>query len=253
MKFAKTLMGVAFATNLSFGSGIPVVDAAANAQMIKDSLAQVKTWAEEATRWSQTVKQYKDDLMAQAKELASKTGIRDAMNFAKEVKGVYDSFKSTGDEIKGVMESFDLSKADEKAFGLMTKALGEDVCKGYDDITQTNTCKKSKVAPWRETIAISNSLDNLGKLAKHLENLADEIGKNKGDQEDLKATADMTNQINLTIARLEAERSRIDLELAQSQRTKEQAERQQIEYSRKAGSGQLIDPNDKFIRLGRGN
>lgn len=225
----KAFLSVMIAFSLSFGSGIPVIDTAGIAQMVKDSAAQAKTWVEEATRWTQTVQQFKDDLMAQAKELATKTGIRDVMKFAKDIKGIYNDVQGLSQSFQEVANSFDLSKADEKAFDLMTKMIGEDICAGYDDITETNTCKKSKVAPWKEAIAIENSAKNLEKLSKRLEDLSEEISKDKGDQEDLKASADMANQINLTIAQLQAEKARIDLELSHMQRQKEQAERAAIE------------------------
>lgn len=234
MKITKFLMGVAIASSLSFGSGIPVVDAAANAQMIKDSIEQALTWAEEAKRWADTVEQYKKDLEAQAKEFATKTGIRDAMKFARDIKGIYDTAKDLGTSIQDSVNSFDLSKLDNQAYDLLTKIIGDDPCKGYDTLEATNACKKMKVSPWKESIAIGESAKNLQKLSKRLEDLSDEIAKDKGDQEDIKSSTDMSNQINLTIAQLQAEKARIDLQLANLQRDKERAERIEEERINKA-------------------
>lgn len=234
MKFVKTLMGVALATSLSFGSGIPVVDAAANAQLVKSAAEQAKTWIEEAKRWADTVQQYKADLEAQAKELATKTGIRDVMKFAKDIKGIYDTAKDLGTSIQDSVNSFDLSKLDNQAYDLLTKTIGDDPCKGYDTLEATNACKKMKVSPWKESIAIGESAKNLQKLSKRLEDLSDEIAKDKGDQEDVKSSTDMSNQINLTIAQLQAEKARIDLQLANLQRDKERAKRVETERIREA-------------------
>ncbi|MDY3246358.1 type IV secretion system protein [Campylobacter sp.] len=234
MKITKSLIGATLAINLSFGSGIPVVDASANAQMIRDSKERALTWAKEAKRWADTVEQYKKDLEAQAKELATKTGIRDAMKFAKDIKGIYDTAKNLGTSIQDSVNSFDLSKLDNQAYGLLTKTIGDDPCKGYSTLAATNACKKMKVSPWKESIAIGESAKNLQKFSKRLEDLSDEIAKDKGDQEDVKSSTDMSNQINLTIAQLQAEKARIDLQLANLQRDRERAKRIETERLKKA-------------------
>ena len=156
------------------------------------------------------------------------------MKFARDVKGIYDSAKSVSDSIQSSLSSFDLSKADEQAFDLLTKAIGDNPCKGYDTLEATNTCKQIKISPWKEAISIQKSAKNLEKLSKRLEDLSDEISSDKGEQEDLKSSADMANQINLTIAQLQIEKARIDLELANSQRQKERAQRLEEERVKKA-------------------
>ena len=61
----------------------------------------------------------------------------------------------------------------------------------------------------------------------------DEIAKYKCDQVYVKSSTDMSNQINLTIAQLQAEKVRIDLQLANLQRDKERAETHSLERHKK--------------------
>lgn len=49
------ILSLSLLLNFAFGAGIPVVDAAANAQISTQNAKQIAEWAKEASRWSDTV------------------------------------------------------------------------------------------------------------------------------------------------------------------------------------------------------
>ena len=101
----KFVLSLAVALNLA-ASGIPVYDGAAFGQRQTEFFEQVKTWLEEADRWVRTTQHYKNQIDAYAKELATKTGIRDAVAFVDELKDIYAQAKSLKGSIMGISGAY---------------------------------------------------------------------------------------------------------------------------------------------------
>ena len=89
-------ISVAILSSNLLASGIPVVDGAAIAQnqatftmewmqTLKDYAEKVKVWGEEASHRVQEVKKWADERVQWANDLYTKTGIRDIVNFTKEM------------------------------------------------------------------------------------------------------------------------------------------------------------------------
>ena len=195
-------------------SGIPVVDATANSQMLQQNIKQALEWAKEAQRWVDTTKHYQSQLTAYSNELATKTGVRDIMSVVKEARKLYgsgmelySSVSSISGSLKGNMSNSNFNKLAEK---LMKDSLSYDVCQGYKNNMQ-NICKEDQIANFKEAIffenanqAMSESLENIDSLIKKLKN-----------SKDIKESNDINNAINSQIALIEAHKSKIDMAMYQ--------------------------------------
>ena len=68
-------------------SGIPVVDAVANAQAMAQNVKTVAEYAEQAKRWVDTTSHYQSQLKAYNDQLVSQTGVRNSVSFIQDIKG----------------------------------------------------------------------------------------------------------------------------------------------------------------------
>ncbi|WP_416561427.1 type IV secretion system protein, partial [Klebsiella pneumoniae] len=75
---ALSLFGVA---HLGFAAGIPVVDATAIADRLKQDVKTAAQWTKEAAQWTKELKAYQDELL-------SKTGIRDVQGLIQDAKEI---------------------------------------------------------------------------------------------------------------------------------------------------------------------
>ena len=101
----KYLISAVLSTQLLFSSGIPTVDVLAIAQSLGQNIKEIAEWAEYAERWSETASHYSNQLTAYEKELVSKTGIRDSVQFMKDLDRLKKYSESYGDDY------LDLAKA----------------------------------------------------------------------------------------------------------------------------------------------
>ena len=83
----KIVMLIALYSSSVFAGGIPTIDVASIAQLQLEA-------AEQAKRWTETVKQYKDQLETQRDTLAAQTGIRDIADLVKRVHRILTMPKS---------------------------------------------------------------------------------------------------------------------------------------------------------------
>lgn len=195
-------------------SGIPVVDGAALAQdqktftmewtqTLKDWAEKVKVWGEEATHRIQEVKKWTDERVQWANDLYTKTGIRDIVNFTKEMNDLYNEAYNTGYTIYSQVTGFNLDNFDEKAWDLFVKFGGKDQCSSINDVSHRNICKKNTTSAFKELQVVDRQFDRLKREINDLDKLSKEISRNKGKQEDLKGSLDTANQIALLRARQE--------------------------------------------------
>ena len=123
----KLVLSLAVALNLA-ASGIPVYDGAAFGQRQTEFFEQVKTWLEEADRWVRTTQHYKNQIDAYAKELATKTGIRDAVAFVEELKDIYAQAKSLKGSIQTQVALLEAEKTQIEIYQL-TRQRQKDALK----------------------------------------------------------------------------------------------------------------------------
>ncbi|CUU92040.1 type IV secretion system component%2C putative [Campylobacter hyointestinalis] len=216
-KTKKTLVVAASVALLSsnlVASGIPVVDGAALAQnqktfmmewtqTLKDWAEKVKVWGEEATHRVSEVKKWADERVQWANDLYTKTGIRDIVNFTKEMNELYNEAYNTGHTIYTQATGFSLDNFDERAWDLFVKFGGKDQCSSINDVSHRNICKKNTTSAFKELQVVDRQFDRLKREIDDLDKLGKEISRNKGKQEDLKGSLDTANQIALLRARQE--------------------------------------------------
>lgn len=222
MKTLKVVLASIVAANFVFASGIPVVDTAANTQIMQQNIKQVLEWAKEAKRWTDTALHYKNQLDAYAKELAAQSGIRDSVSFLEDVKDIYNEAKSIGKNISEIRDfvSNGANIKDSltgKAKDLMNKYFDYDRCNRFASGSDQNTCYQKQAAIveniaflQERSEAISDYTKDLNKLAKKLKN-----------SKDVKESADIGNAIQLKVALLQAEKTQIDLMNEKKERNKE--------------------------------
>lgn len=195
-------------TSNVFSSGIPVVDAAANAQMMQQNIKQISEWAKEAQRWVETTTQYAKDLQAQADELATKSGVRDIVQFMKESKDIYEEARALGKTIgeidfKEDPKNFLISKVKE----LIDKSFDyscEDI--SYNDKIK-NICWQHRIKTLRDIQRYREVGENISEHTKAINRLIGDLKKSK----DIKASADINNAIQAKVALMQAEKIQIDL------------------------------------------
>ena len=210
------------AANAAFSSGIPVVDAAANSQMMQQNVKQVLEWAKEAKRWTDTALHYKSQLEAYAKELEAQSGIRDAVSFLQDAKDIYDEAKAAGQNISEIKDFVSdvaniKNSLSSKAKDLMNKYFEYDRCNRYSASQQQNICYQKQSSVVENIVFLNERSENISSYTKDLNKLAKKLKNSK----DVKESADIGNAIQLKVALLQAEKIQIDLMNDKKERNKE--------------------------------
>ncbi|XER93115.1 type IV secretion system protein (plasmid) [Campylobacter fetus] len=210
------------AANVAFASGIPVVDAAANAQIMQQNIKQVLEWSKEAKRWTDTALHYKSQLEAYAKELEAQSGIRDAVSFLQDAKDIYEEAKATGQNLSEIRDFVSdaaniKNSLSSKAKELMNKYFEYDRCVRYSENKQQNICYQKQAAVVDNIIFLNERSNNISSYTKDLNKLAKKLKNSK----DVKESADIGNAIQLKVALLQAEKIQIDLMNDKKERNKE--------------------------------
>lgn len=210
---ATTALIMILSSSLS-ATGIPVVDAAALAQQqanfgmewtqtLKDWAEKIKVWGEEASHRVQEVKKWTDERIQWANDLYTKTGIRDVVNFTREMNQLYKETYDMGNTIFTQATGFNLDNFDERAWDLFIKFGGKDQCSSINDVAHQNICKKNATSAFKEFEVVNRQFDRLKREIDDLDKFGKEVSRNKGKQEDLKGSIDTANQIALLRARQE--------------------------------------------------
>lgn len=223
MKAFKRAIAIGLAiANSAFSGGIPVVDAAANSQMMQQNVKQVLEWAKEAKRWTDTALHYKSQLEAYAKELEAQSGIRDAVSFLQDAKDIYDEAKAVGKNISEIKDFVSdvaniKNSLSGKAKELMNKYFEYDRCNRYSSAQQQNICYQKQSSVVENIVFLNERSENISSYTKDLNKLAKKLKNSK----DVKESADIGNAIQLKVALLQAEKIQIDLMNDKKERNKE--------------------------------
>ena len=206
----KYLISAVLSTQLLFSSGIPTVDVLAIAQSLGQNIKEIAEWAEYAERWSETASHYSNQLTAYEKELVSKTGIRDSVQFMKDLDRLKKYSESYGDDYLDLAKAManPKSRVGNQARNLFEKYNVFDRCENqiYKDWEKENCKMKlqrevTQIATVQETKKmVDTSAENLEKLSKKVSN-----------SQDIKESQDIANAINMEMAQMQIIQMKIDM------------------------------------------
>ncbi|MFW3372552.1 type IV secretion system protein [Aliarcobacter butzleri] len=245
----KYLISVVLSTNFMFSAGIPVVDVISNTQALTQNIKEVAEWMKEAERWLDTTKHFSSQLTAYENELLSKTGIRDSVNFVKDLNRLQDYAKAYGDDY------LDLAKAmanPNSRIGNLSKSLFEkynvfDRCENELFTSWQKENCKSKLQ--REVTQIATVQESNKMVNKTAENLED-ISKKISNTQDIKESQDIANAINMELAQLQVVNMRMEM-LAKQNQAQEKAEEEQKQRHFESKMGKHIDYSNFDWSLGK--
>lgn len=224
------------------GAGIPVIDAASIAQDLTQNIKELGEWAEQAQRWGETASHYSNQLTAYETELLSKTGIRDSVQFMKDLNRLHNYAKSYGDDY------LDLAKAfanPSTVIGNYSKQLFEkysvfDRCENeYYKGWEKEACENKLKRDVTEIATIQESKNKTDEIFKNLDDLSKKLSNTK----DIKDSQDVQNAINVELAQLQIINMRLDMLNKQNQaraRIEEEQKLQKRKEKQKNGQGNYL-------------
>ena len=221
----KYLISAVLSTQLLFSSGIPTVDVLAIAQSLGQNIKEIAEWAEYAERWSETASHYSNQLTAYEKELVSKTGIRDSVQFMKDLDRLTKYSESYGDDYLDLAKAManPKSRVGNQARNLFEKYNVFDRCENqiYKDWEKENCKMKLQ----REVTQIATVQESNIMVAKTAENL-EALTKKAANTQDIKDSQDIANAINIEMAQLQVVSMKMDM-LEKQNVAQEKAEEEQ--------------------------
>lgn len=226
----KYLISAVLSTQLLFSSGIPTVDVLAIAQSLGQNIKEIAEWAEYAERWSETASHYSNQLTAYEKELVSKTGIRDSIQFMKDLERLKKYSESYGDDYLDLAKAManPKSRVGNQARNLFEKYNVFDRCENqiYKDWEKEN-CKMKLQREVTQIATVQESNMMVSKTAENLEALT----KKAANTQDIKDSQDIANAINIEMAQLQVVSMKMDMlekqNVAQEKAEEEQKKRKQ--------------------------
>ena len=171
---------------------------------------KIKEWAEEAKRWGETASHYSNQLTAYEKELVSKTGIRDSIQFMKDLERLKKYSESYGDDYLDLAKAManPKSRVGNQARNLFEKYNVFDRCENqiYKDWEKENCKMKLQ----REVTQIATVQESNMMVAKTAENL-EALTKKAANTQDIKDSQDIANAINMEMAQMQIIQMKIDM------------------------------------------
>lgn len=220
----KIVMLIALYSSSVFAGGIPTIDVASIAQLQLEA-------AEQAKRWTETVKQYKDQLETQRDTLAAQTGIRDIADLITESSSYFKDAKELQNWInnpKKILElGFDSLNGDLKK---MYKSYGLDnLCSSEQNLMNSFVEKQRKTCEGQivlMTLRQQQANNNLKAIDERVEKI-NKIAKKMAQSKDQKESQDLNNAMSTQLALLQADKLKMDIQVQQQQQQRELIEMQQ--------------------------
>lgn len=235
----KYLISAILSTNLMFGAGIPVIDGAAIAQSLAQNIKEIQEWAEEAERWGETASHYSSQLTAYQNELATKTGVRDAVGFVKDLNRVQEYARAYGDDYLDLAQA--MANPNSNLGNLMrhlyTKYNVFDECQNetYNN-WQKEACEGKLQREVQQIATVQESNKMVEKTARNLEDLSRKIS----NTQDIKESQDIANAINMELAQLQVVSMKMDM-MEKNNQAIAKAEQEQKNKQYKSTIGNHID------------
>jgi type IV secretion system protein VirB5 len=241
----KIVLSALITMSLLNATGIPVVDAVANAQAIAQNIKTVAEYAEQAKRWVNTAKHFQDQLKAYNDQLISQTGIRDSVSFIQDINAFNDFAKSYSKDFL----SLDNDSINQNGLiGTKIKELGNkynlyNECQGsHLDSDEKRICENKTNRRFKEIATYQVYSSNMEDVQGNLEKLTRKLATSQ----DIKESQDINNAIQLQVAQLEITKSQVQLMNEQNKRM-DDIDRQQREQlfrkSMKTNDTRRFTPN----------
>ncbi len=226
----KIVLSALITMNLLNASGIPVVDAVANAQAMAQNIKTVAEYAEQAKRWVDTTTHYQSQLKAYSDQLVSQTGVRDSVSFIQDIDDFNKFSKSYSKEFLNT-EMDSNSRIDTKAEELSNKYNLYNDCNGSSlSEVEKNLCLNKMKRRTREIIAYRDYSNNIDGIQDNLTLLTNKLATSK----DIKESQDINNGIQLQVAQLDLVKSQVELMNEQNKRVDEIEKRQKQQLFRES-------------------
>jgi type IV secretion system protein VirB5 len=185
----------------------------------------VAEYAEQAKRWTSTVQNYRNELLA-------KTGVRDVISFQREMSDLMDFMDHYSLDFMDL--SNDIVDRPRSQVGQYAKHLFDqynlfDDCQ-YDYLSddQKRICKNQMVRNVQEIATYQHTTQKLKSISSKLSELA----RKRERSQDIKESEDISNAIQMQIAQLQIIKTQVDLMEAQN-RSKARVDQRQIVQLRK--------------------
>lgn len=219
----KILILIALYSSSALATGIPTIDVASIAQLQMEAL-------EQARRWTETVKQYKDQLKTQRDTLAAQTGIRDIANLVKESSSYFNDTKELQAWINNpkriLDQGFDSLNGDLKkiyqSYGLNNLCPPKQNSNSFVEKERKN-CEGQIVLITLRQHQANNNLKAIDERVKTINQIAKKMAQSKDQKESL----DLNNAMNTQLALLQADKLKMDIQTQQQIQQKELIEVQE--------------------------
>ncbi|EBA4960444.1 type IV secretion system protein VirB5 [Salmonella enterica subsp. enterica] len=181
------LLSFVLVSPLVKASGIPVVDAVANAQ-------EMAHWLEKVQQWTETVQHYQSQIKAYKDQLATATGVRDIASFvdqAKSLKSDLDKLRKPGQALNDLL----LSGGSSGQFdALYEKYKGIfDTCNANQSGGYANACKQQVINKAIQLEQTNEIQEQVNQTLGEINNLSRRVALSK----DSKESQDLANSIQL--------------------------------------------------------
>ncbi|KFC07111.1 VirB5 family type IV secretion complex minor pilin [Trabulsiella guamensis ATCC 49490] len=167
-------------------SGIPVVDAVANAQ-------EMAHWTEKLKQWAETAQHYRSQIQAYKEQLATATGIRDIAGFvdqARSLKSDLEKLRQPGQALNELLRS---GGASGQFDALYEKYKIFDTCKAEQSKSWADICRLqviNKAVQFEQTDEIQKQVS---QMLGEINTLSDRVALSV----DTKESQDLANAIQL--------------------------------------------------------
>ena len=212
IKMKKILILIALYSSSVLAGGIPTIDVASIAQLQLEA-------AEQAKRWTETVKQYKDQLKTQRDTLAAQTGIRDIANLVKESSSYFNDAKELQAWINNpkriLDQGFDSLNSDLKkiyqSYGLNNLCPSKQNSNNSFVEKERKNCEGQIVLMTLRQQQANNNLKAIDERVKAINQIAKKMAQSKDQKESL----DLNNAMNTQLALLQADKLKMDIQAQQ--------------------------------------
>lgn len=217
---AKKLIVIAvFLPNLAMSSGIPTVDIAAIAQSILSYTSQLSEFAEQATRWRDTVAHYKSQLQSYADQLNATSGIKSSIVALKDLKHIYSNLGraySNMQDFKNSVLSDPMSFVKGELKETYAKYTIYDRCDNIEDADEKAMCLVDFTITAFESKSLDDTIGDLEEVNKAIADLDQKLRNSK----DIKESQDIHNAISSEALKLQMIQTKIDIENKQYEKQK---------------------------------
>ncbi|EGN0308900.1 type IV secretion system protein VirB5 [Salmonella enterica] len=184
--FRALIIALVIASPVAQATGIPVVDAVANAQ-------ELAHWAEKLKQWAETAQHYKDQIQAYKSQLATATGVRDIADFveqAKSLKSDLEKLRKPGQALNDLL----LSGGSSGQFdALYEKYKIFDTCNAGQSGSYANVCKQQVINKAIQFEQTDETQKQVSQILGEINSLSNRVAQSK----DSKESQDLANSIQL--------------------------------------------------------